>query len=282
LLAGFAFFEAKGWEIRGLRGWHGRCSTAFVNVGLYQAASALDANSRWQEVIADNLASGSVPGFKQRQLSLESVQAGLMPANNAKNLPQTFSIPQGVMTTNFTQGDMKYTGVNTDVAVDGKGFFEVQLPNGSTGLTRDGEFQVNSLGQLVTKEGYRVFGVGPGGTPQPIDLDSNNSEPLSISAAGEVNQGSEDRGQLLLTDVEKPQLLTQISGGYFLAQDAGAQLSPSNSTVRAEYLEGSNTSAVGEMANLMTAMRGFEANQHVIQIQDDRMSKTITELGNPS
>lgn len=253
-----------------------------MNVGIYQAASALDANSRWQEVIADNLASGSVPGFKQRQLSLESIQAGLMPAGNARNLSQSFSIPTGVIATNFAPGEMKYTGVNTDVAVDGKGFFEVQLPNGSTGLTRDGEFQVNSLGQLVTKEGYRVLGVGPGGTPAPIDLDPHNTAPLSISATGEVNQGAEDRGQLQLTDVDKPQLLTQISGGYFIAQNRALKQSTSTSTVRAGYLEGSNTSTVGEMANLMTAMRGFEANQHVIQIQDDRMNKTITELGSPS
>ncbi|HEY3915872.1 MAG TPA: flagellar basal body rod C-terminal domain-containing protein, partial [Verrucomicrobiae bacterium] len=163
-----------------------------------------------------------------------------------------------------------------------KGFFEVQLPNGSIGLTRDGEFQVNSLGQLVTKEGYQVMGVGPGGQPKPVEMDSNNTEPMSISAAGQVNQGSENRAQLLLTEVNKPQLLTQISGGYFLAQNSGLQQGPTNSTVRSGYLESSNSSTVGEMANLMGAMRGFEANQHVVQIQDDRMSKAITELGNPS
>ena len=59
-----------------------------VNVSLYQAASALDANSRWQEVIADNLASGSVPGYKQQQLSLSAIRAGLMSANGEKNQPR--------------------------------------------------------------------------------------------------------------------------------------------------------------------------------------------------
>jgi flagellar basal body rod protein FlgG len=205
-----------------------------------------------------------------------------MPANSARSLPQAFTIPTGVTTTNFTPGSMKYTGAGTDVALEGKGFFEVQLPNGITGLTRDGEFQVNSLGQLVTKEGYSVLGVGPGGAPKPIEMDSNNSASLSVSATGQVNQGSENRGQLLLTDVDNPQLLTQISGGYFVAQNPDVRQATSTSTVRSGYLEASNTSTVGEMANLMTAMRGFEANQHVIQIQDDRMNKAITELGNPS
>ncbi len=65
-----------------------------MNVSLFQAASALDANSRWQEVIADNLASSSVPGFKQQQLSLAAVQAGLMPALGERNLPQFFSVPK--------------------------------------------------------------------------------------------------------------------------------------------------------------------------------------------
>jgi flagellar basal body rod protein FlgG len=246
-----------------------------VNVSLFQAASALDANSRWQEVIADNLASSSVPGFKQQQLSLAAEKAGLMSARGAKNLPQYFTIPKATTTTNFAAGEMKYTGDNTDVAIEGKGFFEVQLPNGGTALTRDGEFQFNSQGEMVTKESYPV--VGASGT---IRMNRNSSAPVSISSTGDVSQGSEIRGKLKMTDVENPQLLTQISGGYFVARDPNLHLKPSTGAVREGYLEGANTSAVGEMANLMTAMRGFEANQHVIQIQDDRLNRTITELGN--
>jgi flagellar basal-body rod protein FlgG len=246
-----------------------------VNVSLFQAASALDANSRWQEVIADNLASSSVPGYKQQQLSLAAMKAGLMPAHGDKNLPQYFTVPQATTTTNFSPGEMKYTGDNTDVAIEGKGFFEVQLPNGTTALTRDGEFQVNSKGELVTKESYPVMGTGGA-----IRLNRNAAGPLSVSPGGDVSQGQEVRGKLKITDVDHPELLTQISGGYFVAKDPAAKLSAGTASLRDGYLEGSNTSATREMANLMTAMRGFEANQHVIQIQDDRMNRTITELGN--
>jgi flagellar basal body rod protein FlgG len=248
-----------------------------VNVSLFQAASALDANDRWQEVIADNLASSSVPGYRQQQLSLAATQAGLMPANGGRNLPQYFTIPKGTVTTNFTPGELKYTGNNSDLAIEGKGFFQVQLPNGSVGLTRDGEFQVNSKAQLVTKEGYPVLGSGG-----PIQLMRGNSAPLSFSANGEISQGDAPRGKLKLAEVEDPHKLTQISGGYFVAEHGAVTTQASTSTLREGYLEGSNTSSLVEMASMMTAMRGFEANQHVIQIQDDRLSKTISELGNPS
>src|SRR5208283_1961840 len=123
-----------------------------VNVSLFQAASALEANSRWQEVIANNLASSSVPGYKAEQLSQDAVRAGLMSARGARNLPQYFSVPKTSTSTNFTPGELKYTGANTDLAIEGNGFLEVQLPNGTTALTRDGEFELNSHGQLVTKE----------------------------------------------------------------------------------------------------------------------------------
>jgi flagellar basal-body rod protein FlgF len=248
-----------------------------VNVSLFQAASALDANSRWQEVIADNLANSSVPGYKQEQLSQAATQAGLMPANGDKNAAQYYSSPKSSVSTNFSAGEFKYTGNGTDVAIEGKGFFQVQLPTGRTGLTRDGEFQVNSKGQLVTKESFPVMGVAG-----PIQLSPDHSGPMSISSTGLVTQGTETKGQLKVIDVAKPQLLTKISGAYFVAQDPKAGLQQSKSTLREGYLEGSNASTLTQMASMMTASRGFEANQKIIQIQDDRLNRTITELGNPS
>jgi flagellar basal body rod protein FlgG len=248
-----------------------------VNVSLFQAAAALDANSRWQEVIADNLASSSVPGYKQQQLSQAAVQAGLMSAHGATNLPQYFSISKSSTSTNFNPGEMKYTGNGTDAAIEGDGFFEVRLPNGTTGLTRDGEFQINSRGQLVTKESYPVLGVAG-----PIQLSPDHSGPLSIASNGNVSQGSELKGRLKLTAVDNPQKLTQLTGGYFVAQDPKIVQKPSTANLREGYLESSNTSTLMEMASMMTASRGFEANQHVIQIQDDRLNRTISELGNPT
>jgi flagellar basal body rod protein FlgG len=252
-----------------------------VNVSLFQAAAALDANSRWQEVIADNLASSSVPGFKRQQLSQEAVQAGLMSAQGANDLPQHFSMSKTSTSTNFDPGEFKYTGNGTDAAIEGNGFFEVRLPNGATALTRDGEFQISSRGLLVTKESYPVLGTS-NGVVGPIQLSSDHSGPLSISPTGEVSQGSDLKGKLKLMDVDKPGFLTHISGGYFLAQNKKIVPQPVKSFVREGYLESSNTSTLMEMASMMTASRSFEANSKVVQIQDDRLNRTISELGNPT
>jgi len=250
-----------------------------MNVSLYQAAAALDANAKWQDMISDNLASSSVPGFRKQQISLAAVQAGLLPSSalQTSKSPQFFSMPKASSSTSFQTGEIQYTSSSSNVAIEGKGFFQVQLPNGDHAYTRDGEFQVNSQGQLVTKEGYTV--IGDGG---PVQLDPHSSGPLSISAGGDISQGADVKGKLKLTDFEKPQLLTQISGSYFLAKDPALKPQPATGSLRQGYLEGSNTSVVAEMANMMTAMRTFEANQHVIQIQDDRIGKAISELGNPT
>jgi flagellar basal body rod protein FlgG len=177
--------------------------------------------------------------------------------------------------TDFRPGEFRTTNVKTDVAIDGKGFFEVQLPGGGSAFTRDGEFHLSPTGQLVTKEGYTVLGDGG-----PILLDLNNYNELSISASGEVSQGTESKGRLRLTEFASPQNLTRLSGGYF-APAAGADVgaAPSAaSTVRQGMLESANTTVVREMANMMVAMRTFEANQRMAQLHDDRTSRAISDL----
>lgn len=249
-----------------------------MNVSLYQAAAAMNANSRWQELISENLAASSVPGFKKQELSFSAVQAGMMShgdvAKPGASLP--FSLPHTTAFTNFSGGELKPTGVNTHVALEGPGFFEVQLANGSRAYTRDGEFQLNAQNQLVNKQGLLVMG-----EDGPLQFDPNNGTPFSISPTGEVSQGTETKGILKIANFQNPTLLTPVGGGLFEARDAG--LKPSTDarpTVREGYLEGSNTSAPAEMANLITAMRSFEANQRIVQLHDERMGRLITDLGN--
>lgn len=246
-----------------------------MNVSLYQAASAMNADARWQEIISDNLASASIPGYKKQDLSFSAVQAGLIPTANGA---AQFSLPQVNAVTSFQQGELRRTGMPTDVAIDGSGFFAVQLPNGANGYTRDGEFHINAQGQLVTKLGYPVLSNGG-----PIQLDRNNPAPLSISATGEVSQGQDSKGKMKIVEFAKPQLLQPNGGGIFLAQDSS--LVPQDLTqpsLRQGFLESANTSPVTEMANLISVMRSYEANQRLVQIQDDRMGRAITELGNPT
>lgn len=251
-----------------------------MNVSLYQAASAMNAMDRWQETIAENLASSSIPGYKKQDFSFTAVQAGLhqVPGSSSTAANKAVLLTSGQLGTNFQPGDFRVTSVKTDVAIDGKGFFEVQLPNGASAYTRDGEFHIDAQGQLVTKEGYRVMGDGG-----PIALDLNNHTELSISATGDVSQGLDLKGRLKLTEFGNTKELTRLSGGYFMADKPEANAVASEaSTVRQGVLEQSNTSTVAEMANLMTAMRTFEANQRMAQIHDERVGKTISELGSLS
>jgi flagellar basal-body rod protein FlgG len=245
-----------------------------MNVSLFQAAAAMKANSHWQEVIAENLSASSIPGFKKKELFTSAVSMGGRAAPGAA--ASSFVMPSTGVATNFQPGALKFTGAKTDTAIEGPGFFEVQLPNGATGYTRDGEFQINAQSQLVTKSGYPVLS-----STGPVQLDPNNSNPISISATGDISQGSAVRGTLKLVEPSDPTLLTPITGGYFLANDPNLRMQVSaNPLVRQGYLEGANTSPVAEMAHLITAMRMFEANQRIIQSQDERTGRTITELGN--
>lgn len=251
-----------------------------MNVSLFQAASALQANERWQEMIAENLASSSIPGYKKQELSFAAVEAGLLPQSSLapSNAPRHYSLPHARTVTSFLPGEMKVTGVKTDVAIEGAGFFEVQLPSGATAYTRDGEFQINAQGELVTKEGHPVMG-----TSGTIQIDRNNPAPLSISPTGDVSQGLDNKGKIKVVDFSDPHLLTTLSGGYFLAENPNLLANESPvATLRQGFLEGANTLPVTEMASLLTAMRTYEANQRIIQLQDERMARAISELGNPS
>ncbi len=250
-----------------------------MNVSLYQAASALNANSRWQEVISQNLASSSIPGFKKQDMSFSAVQAGyLSPTVASAGAGQPVALPTIRDGLNFAPGQIKPTGVDTDVAIEGSAFFEVQLPGGGTGYTRDGEFKVNAQGEMVTKQGFKVMGEGGA-----IQLDRNKPGPLSIAADGTVSQAGELRGKLSLVSFNDPTLLTPAGGGVYLSKDPKIQTTgDKKSTVRQGCLEGANTTPVVEMANMISVMRSYEANQKVIQMQDERMGRAISELGSPS
>lgn len=244
-----------------------------MNVGLYNAAAALNATDRWQEMIAGNLASSAIPGYRKQDLSFSAVQAGRLaePGVTAPGMPEHFALPKVTPATSFQPGEMRYTGGTTDVAIQGRGFFEVQLPNGTTAYTRDGEFHVSAQGQLVSKQGYLVLADGG-----PIQVDLDTGDPISISATGEVSQGIDVKGQITLTEFNDERLLRSINGSLFLGGDPALVATPAaESTVRQGWLEGANTTVVGEMANLIAAMRTFEANQRVITLQDERMSKAI-------
>ena len=249
-----------------------------MNVSLYQAAAAMNAQTRWQELITENLAAGTVPGFRQQEISFADVAASSPLQMNGVSTGN-FLIPVATTSTSFQQGELRPTKDATDLALDGPGFFEVQLPDGTKAYTRDGEFQLNAKGQLTTKRGYPVLS-----DAGPIQFDPGNGTTFTVSSTGQITQGGNPRGQLRVVQFANPGQLTATSDGYLLANQPGTLPTPAGSgtAVRQGFLESPNFSPTAEMGSLISAMRIFEANQKVLQTQDDRMGKEISDLSGAS
>jgi len=247
-----------------------------MNVSLYQAAAALGANSRWQEVIAENLTSSSIPGFKRQDLSFDALQAGLsrlQPGTNGAT--QNFLLPRTQPFISFSQGQLTTTGVATDFAIQGQGFFEIQASNGDKLYTRNGSFRVNAQGELVTQQGYTVMGENGA-----IQLDPRDNSPLTVTPNGNVLQGRNLRGRVKVVDFSDPRQLEQVGLTCFrpVSPDVQPQPVDEETSIRQNSLEDSNSAPMTEMIGLMSSMREFEANQRLIQMNDERMGMAIRDL----
>jgi flagellar basal-body rod protein FlgF len=248
-----------------------------MDVSLYQAAAAMNATARWQEMISDNLTNASIPGGRKREISFSAIQAGQVCGMSGIS-SSNFVMPAASSTINFQPGEMRPSGGMMDVALEGPGLFTVQMPNKQLAYTRNGQFELNSQGQLVTGQGYPVLGDNG-----PIQFDAASSKPITISASGEVSQGTDGKGRLRITEFSQPGLLTPIGSGIFRADNPASKPTAETTTqVRQGFIEQANTSPTTEMASLITAMRMFDANAKVLQMQSDRMGREITDLGNPS
>ncbi len=238
-----------------------------MDVSLYQAAAAMNATAQWQDLITENLANSAVPGSRKQEISFSDVQDGL-----------GSGIPSANTVTNFKTGELCSTGNAMDFALEGKGFFTVQLPDGESAYTRNGEFKLNAKGMLVNNEGFAVLG-----SNGPLQFNPNSSDAITVSATGDVSQGSQAKGKLQITEFQHPERLTPIGTTDFQSEAQDAQPFAAVSTkVRQGFIEAANTSPTTEMASLITAMRMFESNQKVLQMQSDRMSKVISELSGTS
>ena len=245
-----------------------------MDVSLYQAAAGMSATAQWQDLIAENLSAASVPGARKQEASFSDVQAG-MASNLADGEKTSYYLPSLNKVTNFQAGELRSTGNPTDFALEGPGFFSVKQANGQTAYTRDGEFQLNAQSQLVTKFGDTVLGDGG-----PLQFNPNNAGVITVSANGDVAQGDQVVGKLKTVEFANPGQLTMAGSSLFTANSPGMQPTTSTKTkVHQGFVEAANTSPTTEMASLITSMRLFEANQKVLQMQSDRMSRVITDLG---
>ena len=241
-----------------------------MNSGYYAAFTGLMARMQALDVVANNLANVSTTGFRGQREFYRAVTGAqreelLSPLNRAIN---DYGVLGG-LGINEKQGSLQSTGNNLDLAVNGTAFFVVQTPRGIR-YTRDGAFQENAAGQLVTKDGDTVL--GPNG---PIQLPQGA---VSVATDGTISVANAVADQLRLAEFAPNTDLTPEGESDFIAP-AAAEQPAANSTVNSGMLEASNVNAVQETVNLMILQRHSELLEHTLSIFLDDFNRTaVTDL----
>lgn len=254
-----------------------------MNQALWVAKTGLDAQQTRMSVISNNLANTNTTGFKQDRASFEDLlyQQVRQPGGSSSaqtQLPTGLQLGTGVRVVatakNFSQGGQQQTGRALDVMVNGRGFFEVMMPDGSSAYTRDGTFQINAQGELVTNSGYPVQpGIQIPEGAQSLTIGSDGT--LSVQMSGQA--ASVEIGSLTLTDFINPPGLQAKGENLFLettasgpAQNGTPGLNGLGSVVQGA-LEGSNVNVVEELVSMIETQRAYEMNAKAISTTDSML-----------
>jgi flagellar basal-body rod protein FlgG len=256
---------------------------------LWISKTGLDAQQTQMDVTANNLANVSTTGFKRSRAVFEDLlyqtlrQPGAQSSQQTQ-LPTGLQIGTGVRPVStervFTQGNLQQTSNDKDVAIQGAGFFQVLLPDGTTGYTRDGSFQTDSQGQLVTSSGFVV---------QPAITIPADAQSLTIARDGTVSvtqpgsSAATQVGTLQLATFANPAGLE--SKGENLYIETASSGSPSANTpgnngaglLVQGYVETSNVNVVEELVNMIQTQRAYEINSKAITTSD-QMLQRLTQL----
>jgi flagellar basal-body rod protein FlgG len=251
------------------------------------AATGMTAQQMNVDVIANNLANINTTGFKRSQIDFKDLIYVTQQEFGTEIYAGTNS-PGGIETGSgvrpaatikvFTAGEMQNTGRDLDVAIRGDGFFQVTMPDGSIQYTRDGSFQINALGQLVTTTGYPIE---PAITV-PIDATS-----IEVGLDGSVNvrdtSGTNSVvGTIQLVRFANPAGLSSEGDNLYSETEASGTPTTGNAgengfgTLQSGFLEKSNVQMVTELVNLITAQRAYEINSRAIKAGDDMLRTANT------
>ncbi|HVU25899.1 MAG TPA: flagellar hook-basal body protein [Opitutus sp.] len=249
-----------------------------MSIGIYQSAATLSALERWQDVVSQNITSSQITGYRKRTIDFSSQTAGeLQPTPGAHpgddtGMPLVFS--RANTSISFTTGETQPTRRELDVAIQGDGFFELQMDDGSRVYTRNGEFRLTPERTLVSSSGHPVLTQAG----SQITLLPNGGQ-ISINSDGSVFQGSTLLGKLSVQGFANPAELAPLGNGYFRSTP-GAQPEPvDHPELLQGYLEGSNVTPLREMVDMVLISRAYEANQKIIGTFDQEMEKTLQALG---
>lgn len=257
-----------------------------LNIG----ATGMLAQQMNVDVISNNIANMTTTGFKRQRIEFQDLMYQNMTRPGATSSSADTIVPSGLQiglgvkpATTYrihTQGTVNLTDSELDLAIDGQGFFQIELPNGDAAYTRSGSFQLNQDGEIVTSQGYRVE---PGITipDDAVNLEINAEGQVFISLRGQAEM--QNVGQLELVNFINPAGLEAIGDTMFAETEASGDPMAGNpgeenmGTILQGALEQSNVDVVKEITNMITAQRAYEMNSQVISTSDEMMG-TITQL----
>jgi flagellar basal-body rod protein FlgG len=253
---------------------------------LHIAATGMKAQELNVEVISNNVANMRTTGFKKQRADFQDLlyqnlrRMGTETSEAGTIVPTGIQIGSGVKLAStariMSQGSLEQTSKELDVAIRGEGFFQIDLPDGTTAFTRDGSFERDADGQLVTVDGYTVNpGITIPETAQDITI-SNTGTVQGVDQTGTTVQ----LGQLQLARFVNKAGLEAIGDNLFLETDASGAAEAGNpgdsgfGNVQQYFLEMANVDAVTEIADLISAQRAYEMNSQIIQAADEMYSTT--------
>ena len=250
---------------------------------LYIGATGMQAQQANLDVIANNMANVNTTGFKRNRLDFEDLLYRAMPGVRSTAGPTVTGMGTSVATTDkvFVVGDVKQTSQPYDLAIQGQGFFELTMPDGSSAYTRNGVFHVTSDGSLVNQDGYPLSAkivVPSDATAVTIGSDG------TVQATVPSQQNPVSLGQIELTTFVNPAGLQAMGDNLYVATTDGSSANNSGDpqsvvpgqngtgTLSQGYLEVSNVNLIDEMVNMVIAQRAYEVNSKVVQASDQLLS----------
>lgn len=257
--------------------------------GLYTAATGMSAQQDNIDVTANNISNVNTAGFKSDRAEFQDLMyqtlnytsgATTENTNNPTGVDVGLGVRLSNIQKNFTQGTL-IDGSTYDIAIQGNGFFQITMPNGEIGYSRNGQFKLDDEGYIVNGNGYRL-------EPE-IVIDTTQLTNISVGTDGLVTGlnsttgQTEELGNITIVDFANPAGLNPLGDSIYQATDTsgdaleGTPGEDALGTLLQNYYEGSNVELVKEMVNLITAQRAYEANSKSITTTDS-MLDTVNRL----
>lgn len=249
---------------------------------MWSAVTGMRASEMSLDNIANNLANLNTTAYKPGRVAFQDMLYTTLKTPGATNgdseIPAGIQLGHGTkvaeVSKQFTQGALRETGGNLDLAIEGQGFFEVIMPDGTSAYTRDGSFRATSTGEVVTVEGYRVanFPAIPTGTTD-VTITPDGSVTMTVNGATVAGQ------QLSLARFANPEGLRSMGHNLFQETEASGPAETGLAAgengmglVMQRYLEASSVNAAEELVNMILTQRAYEANSKAIKASDEMSS----------